>query len=132
MNIYNSTSGYSSRPQSQSKAVTPADDMAVDDIDNLVDEELSRNDHNSEYSGDDHNDDKGFEIKSRGSVDNTSMAKEGSGKGTEGGGLMSVKITTTSNREKQGRSKEGGYLGSNRGSIDEQASQDSLTSSQGS
>ena len=113
--------------------------MVEDDIDNLVDEELSRND-NSELSGDDNQDSAdAFEIKPRRDTEpSTYSSKKNTnpfGKSKTDGGLMNVKISTTSTKTGAANGAQkiyGAYIGSHRSSLDDKASEGSLNSSQGS
>ena len=110
---YNSASVY---PKPQSTA-NEEDNMVEDEIDNLVDEELSRND-NSELSGDDNQDSAdAFEIKPRRDAEHAAFAAKNAGpfgKAKTDGGLMNVKISTTSNKTAAvngAQKKYGAYIG---------------------
>ena len=131
---YNSASAYP-KPEPTGNG---EDNMVEDEIDNLVDEELSRND-NSELSGDDDRDGAdAFEIKPRRDAEHAGYSTQSAGpfgKAKTEGGLMNVKISTTSNKAGVAngtQKKYQAYIGSHRSSLDDKASEGSLSSSQGS
>lgn len=131
---YNSASAYP-KPE---PVGNPEDNMVEDEIDNLVDEELSRND-NSELSGDDNQDSAdAFEIKPRRDAEHAGYSTKNAGpfgNVKTDGGLMNVKISTTSNKAgvaNGAQKKYQAYIGSHRSSLDDKVSEGSLSSSQGS